>query len=89
MVVGGQGYSHFLFSKQSSLMFGFFWSSAVSGFTNEEIMEKTVVFLGGALAPCALAKGWVRGPASPWFCFQQHTAGVPTTILLFLHLLSS
>ncbi|MDO7688165.1 MAG: hypothetical protein MUQ67_02325, partial [Pirellulales bacterium] len=37
---------------------------------------------GGRWHQAALAKGWVRGPVSPWFCFQHRTAGVPTTILL-------
>lgn len=45
-------------------------------------MEETVVFLGGRWHQAALAKGWVRGPVSPWFCFQHRTAGVPATILL-------
>ena len=83
MVVGGQGYSHFLFSKESSLMFGFFGllRSVVSQMGKS--WRKQWCSWGGRWHQAALAKGWVRGPVGPWFRFQHSTAGVPTTILLF------
>ena len=57
MVVGGQGYSHFLFSKESALMVGCFWSSAVKCFHKWGNHGGNSDVLGASQAPGSLGQG--------------------------------
>lgn len=91
MVVGGQGYSHFLFSKESTPTVGCFWSSAVKWFHKWGNHGGNSDVLGGSQATGSLSQGPGKvAPLAHGFVFsgtrqvvQRHFAVLLKQVRLF------